>query len=80
MDAVQMSELARSLRRAQWLVAELDHNRSPVAVEQAVAGLRLELTIQLNAVGQALAVMGLGLPAVYEQPHSGLPPAPEALF
>lgn len=76
----QLDALARSLRRSQWLVEELDHRRSPTAVEQSVAGLRLELFTQLRSVQALLAEVGAEMPPPVAQPHSELPPDPEALF
>jgi hypothetical protein len=79
-DAGRLDTLARSLRRAQWLVEELDHNRSPVAIAQVVSGLRLELLTCTSGVAAEMAAQGLDYPAEFPEPHSGLPAAPEALF
>lgn len=76
----QLDALARSLRRSQWLVEELDHNRRPAAVEQAVAGLRLELFAQLHSVQAALEALHGEMPPPIEEPHSALPPQPDGLF
>lgn len=72
--AAQLDELARSMRRVQWLVKDLDHNRRPDDVEIAVSGLRLETQAQLYGIERCLRAADAPMPPPLTDPHRGLPP------
>lgn len=75
-----LDELARSMRRAEWLAADLDHHRSSTAVEQAAAGLQLESRFQLHVIENCLRFANLPMPGPVAEVHTPLPPAPDGLF
>lgn len=81
MSAEQVDRVARSLLRSDALLRLLDSDRSPAAVENVVAGLRVELSLQQDNVWLLLAEMGLPEPELpLLASRRRFPDVPDALF
>ena len=81
MSGEQVTRVARSLLRTEALLRLLDSDRRPATVENVVAGLRIELSLQRDNVWLQLEELGLPEP---EPPllasQSAMRPEPDALF